>query len=503
MRPPVLAVLPLAAAALFAGCADRIAPDLSSFDIDPDSAVHFPVVGDTIQLRVLTAGENGEAVLPEGVEYLVRDTLVARVDRLGRVASAGDGHTWAVARWEGLADSVQISVRQARDSLVLTLPIATLIVSLAPDAPLPVSCRAFDAAGARLAHQASVVSMTGRIEGTACGALVARASGHDTLVVTAGPYRASLPVVIALRPRVLGDPAARFPLDSLPAGLSPWAPTLVRNNRGTLDLYIAGYREAPYPFAGKVGDLHRLSSADGAAFRYAGIALRRDPEPCALQSTGIENVAIVPRQEAAGWRMYFSAGSDGCYGWQVFSAVSDDELTWRKEAGIRVSNGGEAPPADPELPPWPAGEGMHVDRAGGEWRMLVGSYLQAMPRENRFQITEWHSADQVAWRYTGAVLTTREVGPGARRSVYSPSVQLIAPGLRRMFFSGDDLDVPSGGSRIYTAVSVDGSAWQVEGILLDDGASPYYYSTIVDDLLVFIRGRAGAFHLAAVRVEQR
>jgi len=137
--------------------------------------------------------------------------------------------------------------------------------------------------------------------------------------------------------------------------------------------------------------------------------------------------------------------------------------------------------------------------AGG-WRMLVGAYEQINPRENRFQITAWTSSDQLAWRYDGALLTTRQVGPEARRSVYSPSLQQLAPGLQRMYFAGDNLDAARGSSRIYSAVSVDGNAWQVEGVVLGGGAADYFYSTVQDNLLVFIRDVSGTLTLGSVRL---
>lgn len=189
--------------------------------------------------------------------------------------------------------------------------------------------------------------------------------------------------------------------------------------------------------------------------------------------------------------MFFAAGGR-CYGWQVFSATSSDQVTWTKEPGVRVSNGGTIPPADPGTPPWPAGEGMALDRRGdGSWRMLIGAYEHLVPRENRFQIVEWTSPDQVAWSYVAPVLTTRQVGPAANRSVYSPSIHELAPGLLRMYFTGDDLNSRNGRSRIYTAVSTDGVAWQIEGPLLDSPTTDFYYSSFASGLLAFIRSTGG------------
>jgi hypothetical protein len=439
-----------------------------------------------------------------GVQFATRDPSVVRVSSDGRVWSVADGSTLLVVRAGALAESLQVTVAQARDSLVLSLPSRSPILSYPGDAPLGLACRAFDADGNLLPLAGALSSARGTVSGSTCGTAMARASGHDTLAVQAGPYRSTIPVIIAILPVVVSDPAIPLAVDSLPAGTTPWSPSLVRHPGGGLDLYVAAYRDADDDPGGKAGNLHRLFSSDGVHFQYSGVALRRDPAPCSPRGTGIENVAVVPRSDGPGWRMYFAAGSDACYGWQVFSAWSADQERWTPEAGIRISNGQALNPFDRGLPPWPAGEGMHLEQLdSGEWRMLVGSYERIEPRENRFQIIEWRSTDQLRWTYTGPVLTTRQVGPLARRSVYSPTVQEIAPGLQRMYFTGDNLDAPAGRSRIFSAVSADGMTWQVEAVVLGHAGINYYYSTLADGLLVFVRDVAGHRVLGGARIETR
>lgn len=479
---------------------DGVEPGLASIELTPHSGVHFPAIGDTLQLAVSAVNQDGESVFLGGIELVTRNSSVATVNVRGVVQGTGDGETYIVALVDGAADSVRVTVAQARDSLVLALPTQQPIVSLASGASFPLSCRVFDSTGTMVPLPATVTSAQGRVTGTECGNLTAINSGYDTLTVQSGTHLAALPVVIAILPVVTSNPSDRFPVDSIPTGASPWAPTLVKNSRGEFDLYFAAYHELPLGL-GTRGDLHRLVSSNGRIFRYDGLVLRRDPAFCSPQGTGIENVAVVPRAEGGGWRMFFSAGSYDCYGWQVFSAVSDDERHWVKETGPRIPNGGVLPPAESKQPPWPTGEGMVVERLpSGQWQMLVGAYEHLEPPENRFQITAWHSSDQLLWSYSGPVLTTRQVGPGARRSVYSPTLQQLAPGLTRMFFTGDNLDVKGGRSRIYSAVSLDGNSWQVEGVVLGDRATDYFYSTLVDDLLVFIRSVSGSNSLGSVRI---
>ena len=477
-------------------CGDNVAPNLASLELVPSSPIHFAAVGDTVILSVSGTDDEGGAVAPSSLRFASRNPSVARVSQSGRIESTGDGSTYIVVQASELADSVSVTVVQARDSLVLGVPAPGKIISLPADTAFPLVCRAYDTAGNLLVLPTAVSSRSGRISGASCETLTVTGSGHDTLEVTAGSYHASLPVVVAVRPRLLSDPSLPLDVDSLPDGLIPWAPTLVKNGSGEFNLYFAGYRNAAGHLGGRRGDLHRLVSPDGIHFQYDRVVLERDAFPCSPRGTGIENVAIGPQDDGSGWRMFLAAGSNECGGWQVFSAVSDDEDNWIIEPGIRIPNG--------TSPRWPSGEGMSLEQLpSGDWRMLVGSYERVTPAEDRFQITQWTSSDQVTWSYGGPVLTTRQVGPRARRSVYSPSVTDIAPGLKRMFFTGDDLDTPGGASRIYSAVSVDGVQWEVEGLVLGGGSVDYFYSTMTDGVLVFIRSVSGAHALGLARVESR
>jgi len=255
-----------------------------------------------------------------------------------------------------------------------------------------------------------------------------------------------------------------------------------------MEIYFAAYTgdsiwwEAPFR-----ANLHRLVSNDNTHFRYDGMVVAHDSDPCGLEGSGVENVAIIPRSDGPGWRMLYAAGSFSCYGWQVFSAVSTDEKTWVREPGVRASNGGSVPPAAPVSDPWPTGEGIAVDTLpDGEWRMLVGGYPQVTPAIPRYSITEWTSRDQVNWTYQGPVLSPQQMPPGAQTNVYSPSIRTIAPGLYRMVFTGDDRS-PGGSSDIWSAVSVDKVNWQVEGMLEHSLGTWFAYPVLVDDKMVFLR----------------
>jgi hypothetical protein len=455
--------------------------------------VHFGAIGDTVVLPVHAIDEEGNVVPAEGVRMVSRNSSVVVVNDQGIARSKGNGVTNIVAfAADGGVDSVRVTVLQATDSLLVSVGVSQPIISLPAGATLPISCRTYDRAGALVPATTTVTSASGLVTGTDCHSVHVLASGFDTLTVGDGSHQSVVPLVIAILPSLATDPSLPLPVDSLPSGVLPWAPTLYRDSQGELELYFTGYVADPTSVTGARGSLHRLVSTDDLHFAYSGVALRSADSVCHPEGTGIENIAIVPRAEAAGWRMFYAAGGYDCYGWQVFSAVSNDERTWVKEAGARISNGGKLPPFPPVTVPWPSGEGMVVDRLdSGAWRMLVGAYEHVAPQENKFQIIEWDSPDQLSWRYVGPVLTTREVGTNAHRSVYSPAVQEITPGLYRMFFTGDNLDVRGGRSRLYTAVSRDKAKWQIEGELLADPNTDYFYSTLVDNLLVFIRQPVG------------
>jgi hypothetical protein len=313
-----------------------------------------------------------------------------------------------------------------------------------------------------------------------------------------------VPVALALRPVVSAPLGQAIAVDSLPDGARPWSPTLVRNESGELELYVTGYMSDSTDPNHDRGHLHRLRSLDGGlSFQYAGVALQRDDSLCAVNGSGIENIAIVPRSDAPGWRMYYASGSFGCYGWQVFSAVSSDRQSWTKEPGVRLTNGGSLPPDAPVTPPWPVGEGMVVESLpNGGWRMLVGGYRHLTGAEDKFHIVEWQSTDQVTWSYVGPVLTTDDFPVTGQRSVYSPTVREFAPGLWRMLVTADNLNAPGGRSRLWSAVSTDRNHWQLEGELMGADGTDLFYSTLVDNLLVFIRLDAGQpRRLASVTVD--
>jgi hypothetical protein len=365
--------------------------------------------------------------------------------------------------------------------LVSTTP----IVSVAQDAKLPLVCQVMDDQGHVIPDQDPVVSALRIGARATCSTFTVSHSGRDTLVISDGTARTTLPVTAAVLPVVSPPQGAFLSIDSLPSGGVPWVVSARRNTEGKIEVYTGTLIELGGPV---FENLYRYVSDDnGATFQYDGLVLQHDSVDCSLRGFGIENVAIVPRLEAPGWRLYFSGGSFDCYGWQVFSAVSTDERTWTVEPGVRLGNTADGEP-DQSDAIWPVGEGMTVNRSDdGTWRMIVGGYEHILPPESNFQIVEWTSSDQLQWTYVDTLVTTRQMPPEANAVVYSPTIREFAPGLWRMIFAAYNRAAPDARGRLWSAVSTDQRSWQLEGPLIESDQSNYYYSSLVDDFLVFVR----------------
>ena len=383
--------------------------------------------------------------------------------------------------YEGLV----IEVKPAYHDQIITASVGSL---------LPLACRVLRD-GREVEIGVTVTAAESVVSGSNCSNLVVQRSGLDTLRFAADCAVATLPIAVAV-PAVASSPLGDSLLvDSLPPG-DPWAPTLRRNSHGQLEVYFASL--VTNAGSSDYEDLHRLVSDDSVHFRYDGVVLRHDPSVCSLTGSGFENLAVVPRQEAPGWRMFVAGGSFACYDWQIFSATSTDERTWTLEPGIRVGNESDSAMTNP----FATGEGIVVDRLpSGGWRMVTGAVGRVPSETGRFQILQWDSPDQLTWTYVRSVLTTSQMPDPAQGGVYSPTIRQVAPGLWRMVFTGDDGPGLERRSALWSAVSTDLQTWQVEGLLMGTSTTNLFYSSMVGDRLVFIRQDDGARrHLGIVKI---
>jgi len=452
--------------------------------------IRFAALGETQTIGAVAVDSLGFRVAGSVGGVTIQDTAVVGLLDSVTLHSKGDGATRALFTEAGLSGSVPVVVQQIPDTIVATWSESTPILSLTSGMPLPLTCVALDRN-----HQPIVgmpISAVGTFRpvanGTNCGALSVARSGLDTLTLTAGAARTRAPVAVAIPPSLAPGQGADIGLDSFPANAGPWAPTARVNSHGQVELYSTAYIPDSTTHHSR-GSLYRFVSSDGVNFRFDSMVVANDNPDCNLNGSGVENIAIVPRADSAGWRMFYSSGSFTCYGWQVFSAVSSDERHWTKESGVRLANGAPLtgnPPTSLAL--WPSGEGIVPEQLpDGTWRVFSGTYEHLSPPQVKFQITEWTSPDQLNWTYVQPVLTTRDLPPAAQRSVYSPTIVQFAPGLWRMVFTGDNLNVPGGQSTLWSAVSTDEIHWQSEGQLLSTVGVNYYYSTIAAGRLYFLR----------------
>jgi hypothetical protein len=71
-----------------------------------------------------------------------------------------------------------------------------------------------------------------------------------------------------------------------------------------------------------------------------------------------------------------------------------------------------------------------------------------------------------------------------------------------MLLTADDLNIPGGRSRLWSAVSIDKLTWQLEGELLSTPGASYFYSTLEGDRLVTVCGSdLRSRHLCTVTVQ--
>jgi len=457
--------------------------------------VRFTALSDTMSLQGTAVDSLGSPVGNEVTEVSVADDLVAESAGVASLRARGNGVTSALLTVAGLTKQVAVVVDQVATRLDVRLDNAKPIITLRVGESLPLTCQAFDRNDFAVLRDAQVKSAIGTVVGEGCSHVAVQRSGYDTLQFTLGNATASAPIIVAAAPSVnpaVGDFAMADTIPGNPGNV--WSPSAHLNQNGEVELYYTAYSGVPDSSGSTRGDLHRLVWRGGNQFVYDGLVLRHDDNICSPKGQGIENVVVIPRAGASGWRMLYAAGSNRCYGWQVFSAVSDDGRTWTKENGIRLSNGGTGP----AWPPWPVGEGMVVDRLPtGEWRMITASCEHVANPENKWQITEWRSMDQLQWAYIGTVLTTRDMPAGWQGSVYSPAITELKPGLWRMFFTADGRNTANNRSAVWSAVSTDREHWQIEGEVAGDTSTNLYYSVLLNGHLVFVRRDTGGLvHLA-------
>ncbi|HXI64395.1 MAG TPA: hypothetical protein VNH14_07820 [Gemmatimonadales bacterium] len=466
--------------------------------------VRFVALGETQALQAVAVDSLAYPVSSVVHGLTVSDTTVVQQIDTVTIRSRANGVTQATFSVASISIQVVVVVSQVPTRISATSGFGKPIVTLPVGSPVPLTCQVFDRNGYLAPGDPNLSgTMTGTVTGAGCATLRVQRSGNDTITLSLGAAVARIPLTVAAAPIVSSPLGTFISIDSFPTeGSAAWSPTLLKDPAGTLELYFTVYSSKPDSTGFTRGNLYRAISTDGINYQLQGVALAHADSICNPQGQGIENVAIIPRSDGPGWRMFYAAGSNACYGWEVFSAVSTDRVAWSKESGVRLSNGNIGPKGAPPYPPYPVGEGMWVDQLpSGEWRMIVGTQEHVQPPNNTWQIAEWTSPDQLSWTYQGTVLTTRQMPASGQGAVYSPSIRQLAPGLWRMLFTADNRGTPGSVSQVWSAVSTDLENWQVEGPALGAPGTNLYYASLVDDRLVFIRqDGSGSLSIATATV---
>jgi RHS repeat-associated protein len=218
---------------------------------------------------------------------------------------------------------------------------------------------------------------------------------------------------------------------------------------GTLRLYTGLYPANP---------LISFISSDGINWTQE-VGMRQPPPPPLIGATKLMHLPN------GTYRMYYSLNPDGPY--QIYSAVSNDGLTFVQESGVRVAAGGP-------FGCFNVGSGDVVRFPNGLLRM----YYSCGPNlgYSGGNILSSTSTDGLNWTLeTGIRLVAGGNSTGLDQYAFDPKLESLPDGTYRMYYSGIALPTGSAVSsndRIFSAVSADGLSWADEpGIRLDHGTA--------------------------------
>jgi len=477
----------------------RVARIVSSLD-----SLLFSALADSARVSANAYDRLGSRIAAPVLKWLSADSRVAVVDSSGLVRARSQGTNAVVVHdsFSAVADTVRVHVWQ--QPVALSLHLATqptgFTFTTAGDSLGVVE--SLDRNGFRLpaSRISTSVSDTSVVQVDSLGVIRAYRSGVGAVSSIIDTFTVTGSLAVVLPVQVLTQQEPGFQITGWPDTAFPGPVTVIPKADGTVWLYSTGYApdstQSP-PFS---GDLFSASSTDGVHFTFAGVALTRDT---AYRREGIESVFIVPRDDGVGCRMYAAAGKSH-YMWQVYSAIADDCTSWTWEDGAVVP-GVQA--SDGTLRG--TGEGIYAwQDSVGAWWMLVGA-MSTLPNDYPvWTVALYRANSERQWQFVRTVFRPGPPGSGTERAVFAPTVVQVAPGLYRMFYSGDDLGVgPNDGrSRIMSAVSRDRFNWTPEGVVLDfgiNGGGPAYPSVVGNRLYYQYRNPYhSGLYLSAARIAQ-
>lgn len=449
----------------------------ASILLDHDSLV-FDALSASAQIRAIVLDSLGVRIPGASVRFAAENSAIAQVAG-DTIVSVANGSTGIIVSSDGASRRLAVAVAQQAVGLLVDEALFAQPRSARVGDFLDLDIRGQDRLGNAMpiANSQVRVDTVGVVRVGSAGGLVVEGSGWVDVDIRSGSFQLTKRLRIYVAPELIAREASGVELVGLPDTVNPWAPTLVAAPNGTTRLYFAAYKPSPGDDVDRA-DLDYFDSADGHVFTYRGTAMPRAPAVTDPFGWGIENVAIVPRNDGPGNRMYFAAGST-TLGWQVFSAVGDGVGPWTPEPGIRIGNdGGESP----------QGEGMVVlPKEGGGYRMFAGSMYVTKVSSGSWQIVEYESNDQLNWTFRREHLAQGVDGDGDSRAVYSPTIVKVGRGLYRMFYTGDNLRLsPTPQSNMWSAVSFDLEHWRTEGPFIAAEAANVMYASALGDRIAYL-----------------
>lgn len=170
----------------------------------------FDALDDTIIVAATPRDRLGSPVVGAVLDYSVSDSTIVGLDGGNRARSIREGQVVITARdpESGTIADVVASVRQVPTSIVASLRTVDSVVDLSISSLIPVACEARDRNDYLIPGAPSVEPSSGaRWTGTRCDSLRVLRSGFDTLRLTAGSARASLDLLLVVRPPELPSAA--------------------------------------------------------------------------------------------------------------------------------------------------------------------------------------------------------------------------------------------------------------------------------------------------------
>ncbi|MBN9348007.1 MAG: hypothetical protein J0I48_17705 [Devosia sp.] len=264
------------------------------------------------------------------------------------------------------------------------------------------------------------------------------------------------------------------------------APGVVRTPDGRFRLFYTAVGPGR-PFRACQGYILSAVSEDGLAFTVEE-GIRVAPDPALAQMSLRVLAPSVAALPGGGWRMYFEARGTATLPTAIMSAVSDDQLNWRVEAGLRMTApGGVGAPRFLRS----AGEGGRLfcfesvyaggDPSGGarlgtQVISAVSADGSTFMREPGLRLGDRHDA------LDSAGITAAEVVAGSPwRMVFSawqgvpagtmvpahPSADAAVAASADFAAASIAADMAGYRSRILMASSADGINWERDGVIID------------------------------------